>query len=496
MKSIFYFLFVISWQLHAQVEFLDTETTISTPFQLPIRLGKSGVSFLQTPDNIMVGPAFGFAIAGDKTLYNLPVKMNESRGLVSQVRGDSFWMQIRKHRYDGGLGVAVLMGSYTNFALIPFKGAKQQIIRMKTSRDEVVDMSLAIPTNFKELELWRVGDQGTYQTYGGVEALMAAGVSIVNLAREAVSFQNQFIISIRKISEKNVLFSIAEEKLKRSETTIGPLVSKASLFLFRGHRFGSEFVLDLTNPQHSSLFEAGLQGRISQLQMALQSRDQKITWTGYDRSFYLGVPYFIGVNNGHGSYSMTNNGMAASMDVSSRQSTGVLSTVGEHNRLVYRTDEVILLFWTSEMKKAKKHVMDKYFFDNGTAIGLKGFSEPRPEGMYGSVLTQIGLTFTKEEVESMKSISVETLGNNLQVQCQKLNLSCAQESKVRSLMNKYQKILLKPWNDLGIELGRLMIEHPALIQSILKSMKSKKQGYIKFLNDNYQSVEGMVSIEI
>lgn len=481
--------------LFAQTEFLDTLTTANTPFQIPIRIGTSGeLSFLETPDNFMVGPAFGGAYSKSVVQYISPIKLTDPTSLLSPITEERSWMEVRRRRYDGGLGLVALMGNNFYVGLVPFKGAMQTTVRIKDSKEAILPDDLRIPQTLDIISNWRTGDQGTYQMYGGVEILAAFGVSFVNLARSSVAFQNQFIVEVRKVSDKLVLFSIAEEDLKRSESSIGPLVSKVALDLFYGKRFRSEFVLDLTNPMHHDLYKQGLAGKIIELQTKLDHRSQKLKWIGAKSSFYIGIPYFIGVEKSQGSYSINTDGQDSDMSIKTRFNKGIFATQGEHDRLVYRTEDLVLLLWNSQMKKAHHNVMEKYFFRFGRSIGIQGFGESFPRGLYGSVQTQIGLAFSREEIESFRALDVASINNELRLRCEALKLNCRRLSKRQSMLKNLTKAMKAPWNEMSFELGKLLMKHPALIQSVLKISKLKKEVYIKFLNDNYQSTEGMLEV--
>ena len=498
MKLFFLILLLATGQhVHAQVEFLDTLETASSPIQLPLRVDSAGqLFFLETPSKVMFGPSLGASYSNKTTEYNFPVRLSEVDSLISPIRPGQKWLNIRKRRYDGGMGITMIFAKFFNAGLIPFKGAMQTIMRVKDNKGDAVDPDISLPRALKDLESWSVGDQGSYQTYGGVEAMLSFGVDIINLAKTSVAFQNQFVIELHKIDAKTVVFTIAEEKLGRSETSVGPLISKGKLAFFRGNRASFEFILDLSNPAHHILYELGLKGKINQLQKALNDREQKLKWVGSSKSFYLGIPYFIGVEKSRGDYNMTSNGVETDLNVQKRQSRGIFSTVGDHDRMVFRTENSVVLFWSSQITKAKEDMMEKYFFRIGRWIGLRGFEGAQPRGMYGSVMSQVGLTFVKDEFMALKNIRMELIDAELSERCSLMRMKCEKASKRKSIVKELSQILQQPWEKMSIEMGKLLMKNPALIHSVLKLTRSEKKVYIKFLSDNFQSVEGNVEVEL
>ncbi len=487
---------MLSLGLSAQIEFLDTQNTISAPFQMPIRISMGGKFYIfKSPDEIMLGPTVALAYSRKHAQYNLPQEIHGNDDLISQQKTQSPWIQITRQRYDGGLGLAAVVANGFNFGLLPFKGAKQVLVKMKNSKDERVALNYSIPRDLSTIKDWRIGDQGTYQTYGGVEAMVAGGVGFVNLARVTFGFQNQFIVSLKKISDAKVAFYITEENIKRSTSYLGPMVAKVSYEYYNGKRFESEFTLDIADAFHNELYQKGLKGKIIDLQTALNEKRQKVSWVGHNSSYFIGIPYVIARTEGQGTYQVNTDGEDSEVNVKFRENTGFLTTSGDHRRLVYRTDNGIFLFWSSEMKKAHGKVMEKYFFRLGRAFGAKPFMREMPRGKYGNVMTQLGMIFTRNEIEGMKNLEAITLEGELKLQCEILKEDCVRSKKRRSIMREHVAIMSQTWQQQSINFGKFLMLNPPLVRALIKLSGFKKELYFKFLNDTYQSVEGLASIE-
>ena len=72
-------------------------------------------------------------------------------------------------------------------------------------------------------------------------------------------------------------------------------------------------------------------------------------------------------------------------------------------------------------------------------------------------------------------------------------MSSTKSNKISKLMKSW---LGQNWDDVRDNLGFLLMEEPALINSYVKTIKSKKNIYFKFLNKKFQSLEGLAPIEV
>jgi hypothetical protein len=109
---------------------------------------------------------------------------------------------------------------------------------------------------------------------------------------------------------------------------------------------------------------------------------------------------------------------------------------------------------------------------------------------------QMGLSFSRAEIEAIDSALLEDILVNYKSRCVALRLDCAKEKRFNKIANTLRGWLGKKWYEVRDSLGFLMMEEPALIYSYVKSMKLKKSIYFKFLNQKYQSLEGRAPIEI
>lgn len=485
---------LVSQSSSAQVEFLTTQTVIGSSFGLPISVNLQGdISFIDKNDEFAVGPSLQVGISTNNVSYSMPMRTQEFN--LSPVNTESLWLDIRRIRYEAGLGLAALLKEHIDLGISPYRGGILMMNRVKPAKDFVTSQDIRMPKSFEEIAEWNVGDRGLFQTFGAVEVFVGTGISAVNLIKAAVSFQNQFILEVKKVSYASVVVKVAEEHLNRKEGFIGPIVARGSLSYFRGNRFTSEFTLDLENAEHASLYEELIKGKITTLQTNLPHDSQKVSWVGQERSLYRGVPYIRGITQSIGEYEVLDNDKEANFFIASRKNSGIFATVGLHQQVAYATEAGILIFWSSEMKKVKASTMEKYVLRHGRALGIKGFNHELSRQNLGAVISQMGLIFTRADILNMKKLNLAEIESTFKIRCETTRQDCREPRKLRATMNKVSKVMSMTWEEMKADLGEVLVKEPALIHSILKLLNVQKKAYLKFMNSEYQSIEGNIPLE-
>ena len=277
----------------------------------------------------------------------------------------------------------------------------------------------------------------------------------------------------------------------------GPFFAFGTIADFDGKKFGIEFILDLDDSSHHDLFAEALKGNISLLQTTLEPSEQRLTWKGSDRAFYYGVPMVAGKTRIAGNYELFEDDHESELTLSGEQNNGLLRRLKNYYQFVYQTDESLVIIWASEMNKVTKKEFEKTFFSKGKIMGVKGFDRIIPnDTAFGSVVSQIGLSFSKEETELLKSADMEELQLTLKERCVKEELPCRKNKKLKKIISELRKSLSMPWKELRASLGRLMSKEPALVYSVVRILDLEKEVYFKFLSEKFQSMEGSEAIEI
>lgn len=503
MKLILLLLIVCSQLVHAQdlsrdLEFIETQNTQGNAFNMPLYVDLEGnLSLISRDPNVStsIGPLGHVAYKTSISNYIRPIQRSEFS--FSDQKTTLGWIEVKRKRWEIGLGIgASLASNVIGVGLAPYKGARQVMIRQKKSQDEKTP-NPKLPDDLDEVRDWSVGDKGSFQRYGGVQIYAGAKVSFVSILQVGITIQNLFNVAVKKVSDKKVQISVAEENLNKRQIKTGMAVANAKVNFFNGKRLTTNFMLDLDDPSHRELYRLALKGKLHILQEKLPEEAQKLVWKGSERMGYVGIPGVAGKHFQRSEYEMEFDGEEDVLDIKSRKSSGWFVPLRNHNRLVYQTDSAIILFWYSEMNKADEDVLSRKFLIPGKIMGAKGFESVIPAGTkIGATLSQMGMSFTREELEAVTPVMLEEILGNFKQRCEEMRLDCARAKRLKKISKQLRSFRDKKWVNVRDQLGFLMIDEPALIHSYIKTIKAKKKVYFKFLNEKFQSMEGAAAIEI
>jgi hypothetical protein len=489
--------FALAQNLSQDLEFIETLNTQANAFNVPLYVDLAGnLSIISAKSNsISLNPVGYATYKKDTSNYIKPVRQDELR--FEEQRSGLDWLEIKRMRWEIGLGLgAQLASNVISVGLAPYKGARQVMIRQKKSQDEITPKP-RLPDELEDVGTWTIGDRGSFQRYGGVQIDAGASFLFANLLTVGVTIQNLFSVVVEKISDTKIKLSFAEEKLNQRRIQSGFAVADVKLNFFNGKRLTTHFVLDLEEPFHHQLYRLALKGKLNQLQAKLPLESQALEWKGSEKIGYIGIPALIGKYTKRSEYEMEFDDEEEVLDMKSQRSSGWFVPLRNHNRVVYQTDTRVTLFWFSEMNNADGDVLARKFLIPGKLMGAKGFENMIPHSMkIGSALSQLGMSFSREELEAVSPEMLEEILVNFKSRCESMNLKCAKKRIFFKIAKKLRLYREMKWDDVRDKLGFLMMDEPALIHSYIKTIKSKKRVYFKFLNEKYQSLEGTAPIEI
>ena len=383
--------------------FLSTQTTSSNPYTVPAYVNENGViSILNNGFNIIsFQPILQTSLGGQIIKYVQPVKFDKM--IISPIKQNLGWIEEKRIRTEYGIGINMLIKSRFSLGIIPFKGALNTITSQRDDKGSDT-LSFWMPKNFHELKNWKINDHGVYQTYGGVTALANFGLGVINIGNFGFSLQNQFIVSIKKNSDEEVVLKISEGDLKRRQLILGPLISTATIASFKGNRFSVEFILSLNEEDHFEFFTKALDGDLAYIQERLPFNRQRFSWEGNERHYYVGIPMVAGKLTKRGEYSLIDDENESELDFKSSRNTGMLTPIRNHRDLVIQTREEMTLIWSSEMTKTKKEIFKQRYLIPGKILGLAGFETVVPEDIQlGTTITHIALQLKKDEIFSVNT---------------------------------------------------------------------------------------------
>lgn len=483
--------------LSRDLEFIETQNAQATAFNVPVYMDLEGnINIISKNPNADLNfrPMAHVAWKKTQSLYIRPVQ--SSAFSFSEQATNLGWIQVKRYRWEAGAGLGATIGKFTGVGIAPYKGARQVMIRHLESADEVTPKP-KLPDSLEDIRDWRIGDQGSYQTYGGVEIVAGVNYSAVTIVSVGLTIQNLFSVVVNKTGPNKVVLSVAEENLNKRKIQSGVFAANARVHFFNGKRLTTHFSLDLDDPTHHNLYRLALKGKLNILQQKLPQEAQKMEWKGSERIGYIGIPGVAGKHFTRSEYEMNYDDEIDVIDIQSRRSAGLFVPLRNHNKLVYQSDSAIILFWFSEMNKADEEVLGRKFLTPGRVMGAKGFDSVLPAGTkIGSTLSQMGMSFTREELESVTPDMLEEILEHFKARCEQMDQDCARPKKFKKIAKSLKGYMNKKWEDVRDKLGFLMIEEPALIYSYIKTIKAKKKVYFKFLNQKFQSMEGAAPIEI
>lgn len=488
---------LLAQDLSQDLTFIETQNTHALPFNLPVYVDLAGnLSIISRDSNVgtTINPMLHGSLKYDKSIYIRPVQRRAFS--LDQQKEDMGWIEVKKTRWELGAGLnASFASNVISVGLVPYKGARQVMIRHKKNREDKTGLPW-LPDQLSDMESWSIGDSGSFQRYGGIQLFVGAGVSVINVATVGITLQNLFSVNVKKLTDERVQLTIAEEDLRKRRIQSGSTVANVRLHWFSGKRLTQHFILNLKDELHERLYRLAIKGKLDELQRKLPQDAQLMQWKGSERLGYIGIPGVAGQHYQRSEYEMDYEEEGHEvLDIKGKRSSGWFIPVRNHNKLVYQTDEAITLFWYSEMNKADDKVLNRKFLTPGKIMGARGFDTALPEGTkIGSTLAQMGMSFTREELEAISPAMLEEILVQFRQRCEALALSCAHNKQFRKISRKLKSFMDLTWEQVRDKLGFLMIEEPALIYAYVKSIRSNKKLYFKFMNEKFQSMEGAAEL--
>lgn len=489
--------FVLAQDPSRDMDYIQTQNTLGLPFIFPVYVDLDGnISLISKTSgmNLSFGPLGQIAWNKSSSNYINPITQNEFS--FSPQISKNGWTEVKRLRWEIGVGVEAALGqSVVLMGLAPYKGARQVMIRYKKSQDEKSPRA-HLPEQLEEMEDWTVGDKGSFQRYGGVNIYAGIDFKAVNVVTAGFTIQNLFNVSVQKISKDQIQFSISEEHLSKRRIQTGTALANGTFNFFKANTFSADFLLNLNDPDHHELYRLALKGELSNLQQKLPIELQKLEWKGSERIGYMGLPGVAGKYFHRSEYETQEGDEEEVIDLKSSRNAGVVLPLRNHSKIVYQNDSQISLFWFSEINRANADVIERRFLLPGRIMGAKGFHSKLPtKHRIGSTLSYLGFSFSKKEFQSITPEIFETIITNFKERCETMNLDCAADRKIRKITKILRKWMNGKWEDFQDQLGFLLMEEPALIYSYVKTMNLKRSIYFKFLNQKFQSLEGMAPIE-
>ena len=478
------------------LQFIETQNTLSSPFSIPLYVNLAGEISVLTNE---MGSSTSFSMQGhidgfkNKSIYTKPLLKNEFS--FSPDVESSRWIEIKRERWEVGLGIAAYLAeNIISVGLVPYKGARHVMIRNKKTANEKTPRA-TLPDELREINSWEIGDQGSFQRFGGVQISAGLSVAGVSPLKAGIILQNLWSINISKISAEKVVLNLSEEDVLKRKVQVGLAVANAKAHFFNGKRLSARFIFNLNEPEHQLLYKEAINGKLQALQEKLTNEAQKMQWHGSERMSYIGIPGVIGKHYQRSEYDMTYEEEENVLDIRSSRNSGIFLPMRNHHKMVFQDQSSIVLFWYSEMNRADEKDLTNNFIKTGNLIGAKGFESKLSENeRIGSTVAQMGLTLNRSEIEKVNPAIIDEIVLKFAQRCEEFKLKCRKQKVIDKVKQRLVDLLGKKWKEYRDQLGFLLINEPALVHAYLKVLNSRNKLYFKFLNQKYQSLEGAAPI--
>lgn len=496
MKNFFLIMvLILSFQGRAQedLEAREIQEFGSLNVWLPFQVGLDGnISFLKAhpAESFVFSPIIQIGVQWKKGRFQIPER-DSGLVLVRNENPDE-WLEVYRRRLSLGSGLGVLIKKGVKLGLVPYKGSKQRLVRQVKAGAPSPGISL-LPKSLDEIAQWETGDQGSFETFGGVQFQLSASSGLIDIASASLELQNEFLLQIKKISTEEVKIGVFEGSSKRRKFSVGPLLANFSVGKFSGKRLGAEFILNIARDE--SLFQSALKGKLALLQQKLPHIAQKLSFYGHSRTTFFGVPEIMGKNIRKGEMNMEDNGDQSSMVFRTRKNDGILLPRRDIHRFTYLSQNETVLFWANEMSKVKGKILDKYFLSIGRRMGLEDFDQKiQKDEKFGNVMTQLGISIKNSEITSFQNIPLSALSENYRERCEELRLNCRKEGRRKKVLREYLQVMKLDLENLRKGLGKLLMKNPSLIHSLYKTLGLRNEAYYLFLSDRFRSLEGKAEV--
>lgn len=477
---------------YEQMEPRPIQDTVGSSFGLPFFVSASGdVSLLKNTfsDGFSFSPFINAGGAFRSAHYVLPERTKSFS--LGQKSFKPRWLEVHTREISAGLGLQAIAKSTIKLGLVPFKGAKQRLVKQSDS-DKLSKVGInLLPKSLKQIESWSVGDRGTFEVFGGIEVLGSTAFSVLEVSATLL-VQNSFILEISRISQDEVSLALIEKSDRNRSLSAGLTIAQASVSKIKGKTLGAEFVLDLTMAEHHDLYLEALNGNLAGLQNKLPHSSQKTSWSGLVRTATLGLPVLAAKSFRSGRVEINEKNTETVLVFKSKKSKGMILPHRDVHRMLYFSPRQMVLFWSAEQMKVKGSLLEKRFLKIGRRIGIEGFEfEVDPQMKIGSAMTQLGVTLTQVEFSKMANLDIKLLDSHFYERCEDLKLNCRSDKRRAKILAELMRLVKKPWKEGREAMGILLAKNPSLINSVVKTLKLSKKGYFYLLSDTVQSMEGM-----
>jgi hypothetical protein len=401
-------------------------------------------------------------LSGD--YYTRLINLNSKDGELTIESGDKGFIAIENKSisYGGGLGIMAMPMGFAipmfglRASLMPYKGGHVFRLKHIESRQDFGKVkSMLVPNDSGDLSSWAINDRMSFSSRGGVMFGAGVGMSILVQTMSTYMAEGQFVTSVSKVSESEVLVSIRKSRINMFSQMIGNMLVDLRAGGMASVDEDFNFIFDLSNTKAQKLYQEFLLGNILVVQQALLDGEAGIehvksshgSTRGNMRRLSFGIPFLFNGSLKQGqmqTVSTVDNGMTGhkaeaymAMYSRTRESDGVLSDhknagfmfmgmintpVGQFRpnyagtfKWYFQKEETSNFFFHRELKR----LVNTLGLDNAATLAV-----PTLKNM-GFVQAEVDLFLTKKDIDVLLE------------QTQKENLYQSMYNRTYEQMNKF-----------------------------------------------------------
>jgi hypothetical protein len=270
------------------------------------------------------------SLGGDKFTNIINLNRSNSNELVWEESSDNLVVAQNKV-ISAGAGAGIMAMPPIDIplfaiklSLMPYKGGhvyKQMHINSKKDAQEIEEMK--VPLSLNDLQKWRIKDQISYSTKGGVMFGAGVGMSILVNAMQMYMAEGSWQTTVRKIDETYVLASIRKNEMKMLSKNISNMLVQISKSKMKNADQYFNFIYDLSNPRGLEAYQRFINGDIIFSQELIKEGSDAVELVkksnsiiiGKSGKFTAGLPFLFNSQNTRGEMintSFTYNGYTGS----------------------------------------------------------------------------------------------------------------------------------------------------------------------------------------
>lgn len=274
----------------------------------------NGGSGMQMEQGWMYATMPMIALGGDTFTNIVNLDKSDSGELVWDKNSSNLVIaQNKTITVAAGIGVMAMPPASTIFALkvnlMPYKGGHVYRMKHLSSKKEAKSIDqMKVPMSLEDLDRWKINDQISYSSKGGVMFGAGAGMSILVSVMKTHMAEGGWHTTVKKVDDTFALATLRKNKLKMLSVNISNMLVQLSVGKMKNTDKGFNFIYDLSDAVALDAYKRFLNGDILHTQRLLLEGVNTIEMlktytskaTGSSRKFTAGLPFLFNTQSTKG----------------------------------------------------------------------------------------------------------------------------------------------------------------------------------------------------